>query len=128
MENIVIDSNEQYIVTVADIQAKKTSGESCDTRVRKAWSLQMTAKQRSKFENFPGFVKIQLYKGFDKEVLSIWIDMMRQYNRRAIESGAKFVKVNGFSRFEDSWCTDVDEMLLVAAQLWLDEFDKRSAK
>lgn len=115
-------------ITTADIQPKKTIGDSCDTRVRKSWVLQMPETEKAKFEQFPGYVRHQLYRSFDYEVQEIWVRLMRDSHKSAIENGAKYVKVGGISRLEDAFCFDSDELLILAAQLWLDDFAKRSAK
>ena len=122
-----LDAVVDQTVTVADIQAKKTIGDSCDTRVRKSWVLQMPEDQKAKFDKFPGYVKIQLYRSFDYEVQEIWVKLMRMAHKTALENGAKYVKVNGISRLEDAFCTNTDELLLEAARIWLEDFSNRSA-
>lgn len=119
----------QNEITVADIQPKKTAGESCNTRIRKAWSLQMTDLQKEKFKHFPGSVKQQLYKTFDSEVQQIWTDLMTSTNQRLEKDGVKIVKTkDGYSHFSDEHAIDVDELLIQAAKIWLDDFSKRSPK
>lgn len=119
---------DQTTITPADIQPKKTIGDSCDTRVRKSWVLQMPESEKAKFEKFPGYVRQQLYRSFDYEVQDIWVRLMRDAHKAALENGAKYIKVNGIQRLEDDFCTNTDELLILAAQLWLDDFAKRSAK
>ena len=53
---------------------------------------------------------------------------MKDARLKAIEDGAKFVKVDGIERLEDAFCSDSDELLITAAQLWLEDFATRSAK
>lgn len=120
-------------ITVKDIQPKKTIGELCANRVRKAWVLQMTEEQKQKFSHFPGKVKQQLYKSFDSEVQQIWIDLMKSKNEQLIKDGAKMIKGKVTeneitqSRFSDEHAIDVNELLIEAAKIWLSQFDKRSA-
>ena len=115
-------------ITPADIQPKKTAGESCDTRVRKAWVLQMPEEQKAKFEKFPGYVRHQLYKSFDSDIIEIWVKLMRNAHQAALKDGAKYIRVAGISRLEDEFCADSDELLIMAAQLWIEEFQLRSAQ
>lgn len=121
-------NNSMTMITPADIQPKKTRGESCDQRVRNAWKLQMPEADKAKFEHFPGYVKCQLFREFDFEVQAIWVKLMKEARLKAIADGAKFVKVDGIERLEDAFCSDSDELLITAAQLWLEDFATRSAK
>lgn len=114
-------------ITPADIQCKHTIGDSCDTRVRKSWVLQMPEEQKAKFENFPMIVKTQLYRSFDYEVQGIWVKLMMNARIEAEKAGAKYVKVAGISRLEDEFCVNTDELLILAAQMWLDDFATRQA-
>ncbi len=121
-------NNSMTMITPADIQPKKTRGESCDQRVRNAWKLQMPESEKAKFDGFPGYVKCQLFRSFDYEVQEIWVRLMRDAHKAALADGAKYVKVDGIHRLEDAYCSDTDELLITAAQLWLDDFATRSAK
>ncbi|ADG60009.1 RNA polymerase binding [Acinetobacter phage Acj9] len=115
-------------ITAADLQPKHSRGESADNRIRKAWSLQMPDEVKAKFAHFPGDVKRQMYKGFDAEVNEIWTKMMSDANQHAKDSGAKTVRVNGFTRIEDQYCMDPDELLIQAAQSFITKFAQRDAK
>ena len=53
---------------------------------------------------------------------------MRDAHKAALADGAKYVKVDGIHRLEDAYCSDTDELLITAAQLWLDDFATRTAK
>lgn len=115
-------------ITTADLQPKHSRGDSADNRVRKAWSLQMPEEVKAKFSHFPGAVKTQMYRSFDAEVHEIWTKMLGKVNQNAKESGAKEVNQNGFRRLEDKFCQDPDEVLIQAAQIFIERFAKREAK
>lgn len=121
-------NNSMTMITPADIQPKKTRGESCDQRVRNAWKLQMPEADKAKFEKFPGYVKCQLFRTFDFEVQAIWVRLMKQARETALANGAKYIKVDGIDRLEDAHCSNVDELLITAASIWLEDFATRSAK
>lgn len=114
-------------ITVADLQAKHSTGESADNRIRKAWSLQMPEEVKAKFKHFPKDVKMQLYRSFDKETNEIWTNMLANANATAKDSGAKHVRVNGFVRLEEQFCVDPDELLIQAAQIFIERFSTRDA-
>ena len=115
-------------ITVNDLQPKHSRGESADNRIRKAWSLQMPDEVKAKFSHFPGEVKRQLYVSFDKEVNEIWVNMMANANKRAGEQGAKEVLIDGVKRLEDAYCQDPDELLIQAAQIFIERFAQREAQ
>lgn len=119
---------EIFVLTAADIQPKKTRGESCDQRVRNSWVMQMSECHRNKFMHFPGAVRQQLYRSFDFEVQDIWVKMMKDHRENALKNGVKMVKVAGIYKLPDEHCVDPDEVLLVAAQCWLADFENREAK
>lgn len=121
-------NNSMTMITTADIQPKKTRGESCDQRVRNSWVLQMPEIDKAKFNHFPLDVKLQLFRDFDFEVQAIWVDLMKKARELALASGAKMVKVEGIYRLEDAYCSDSDELLITAAQLWLEQFSTRTAQ
>jgi hypothetical protein len=114
-------------IKVSDLQPKHSTGESADTRIRRAWSLQMPDEVKAKFKDFPGSVKTQLYKSFDLEVNEIWTSLLAKRNEQAIESGAKEVRVGGYRRLQDEFCQDPDQVLIEAAQQFIVEFAKREA-
>ncbi len=114
-------------ITVNDLQPKHSRGESADNRVRKAWALQMPDEVKAKFSGFPQSVKAQLYKSFDTEVHDIWTSMLVKLNKHAKDNGAKTVRVNGFSRLEESFCKDTDLILIEAAQVFIERFANREA-
>lgn len=115
-------------LTPIDIQPKKTKGDSCDQRVRNAWSLQMTEEHKQKFAHFPGFVRQQLYRSFDFEVQDIWVKLMKDHRLQKLSEGVKLVKCLDCWKLPDEHCIDPDETLIVAAKLWLADFAKREAK
>lgn len=125
-------TTEQYMnfneITVSDLQPKHSRGESADNRIRKAWSLQMPDSVKDTFKHFPGEVKSQLYKNFDSEVREIWTRMLSAGNEAAKANGAKEVRVDGFRRLEDKFCKDPDELLIQAAQIFIERQSTRSAK
>lgn len=115
-------------ITVSELQPKHSRGESADNRIRKAWSLQMPESVKATFKHFPGPVKAQLYKNFDAEVNEIWTRMLTAANDNAKSEGAKEVRVNGYRRLEDKFCQDPDELLIQAAQIFIERQSQRSAK
>lgn len=115
-------------ITVNDLQPKHSRGESADNRIRKAWSLQMPDEVKAKFAHFPGQVKRQLYISFDKEVNEIWVTMLAKANKHAADNNAKEVRVNGLKRLEDAYCVDPDEVLIQAAQIFIERFAAREAQ
>ncbi|AZU98663.1 RNA polymerase binding protein [Acinetobacter phage vB_AbaM_PhT2] len=115
-------------ITVNDLQPKHSRGESADNRIRKSWSLQMPDEVKAKFANFPGDVKRQLYISFDKEVNEIWTSMLSKANENAAKNNAKEIRVNGLRRLEDAYCVDPDEVLIQAAQIFIERFAEREAK
>lgn len=115
-------------ITKADLQPKHSKGESADTRIRRSWTLQMPEEVKSKFSHFPGDVKRQLYKSFDLEVNEIWTSMLAKSNAEAQQQGAKTIRVDGESRFEDKFCKDPDDLLIQAAQVFITRLATRPIK
>lgn len=115
-------------ITKADLQPKHSKGESADTRIRRSWSLQMPDEVKSKFSNFPGDVKRQLYKSFDAEVNEIWTEMLSKSNQKAQDSGAKVLRIEGEVRYEDKYCNDPDDLLIQAAQVFITRLATRPLK
>lgn len=114
-------------IKVSDLQPKHSGGESADNRIRKSWSLQMPDEVKAKFKDFPGKVKVQLYRDFDSEVNEIWTDLMAKSNSEAAANGAKEVRVSGYRRLQDEFCRDPDELLIEAAQIFITRFAQREA-
>lgn len=115
-------------ITVNMLQSKHSEGKSADNRIRKSWSIQMPDDVKAKFSHFPSAVKLQMYKSFDAEVNEIWTKMLADANNNAKAQGAKNVRIDGFVRLEDKFCIDPDELLIQAAQIFIERFAKRDAK
>lgn len=109
-------------VTVFDIQPRHSRGESADVRIRKAWVLQCPEEMNNAYAHYPAQVRKQLYRDFDSQVQKIWTDMLRQRREHSIAQGARFVRVNGFTRLQDEYCFDTDEVLLEAALIFIEKF------
>lgn len=115
-------------IKVTDLQAKHSTGESADNRIRKSWSIQMPDEVKAKFKHLPRDVKQQLYKAFDSEVNEIWTELLAKGNTDAAAAGAKEVRVSGYRRLEDSFARDPDEVLIEAAQTFIVRFAERPIK
>ena len=75
------------------------------------------------FKKYPGSVRIQLYKQFDKEVHALWSDLLKTANEKAKESGVEMTKTKtGYKVFDKDHCVDTDEVLINAAQLFVTKF------
>lgn len=114
-------------VSANQIQTRHSDGSSADNRVRKSWVLQMPDEVKNKFKHLPGQVKQQLYKSFDDEVKEIWVKMMNVENQTAIDNNASVKKIDGEKVFVDT-NVDTDNLLLIAAQQFIEDFSKRDMK
>lgn len=107
------------IVTVNDI---KTTNESTDNKVRKSWVLAIPDDYKQRLQSFPGQVKMQFYRDFDKQIHELWVKKLAEANQAAKDAGAKLVGKDGLKHFEETYCVNPDEVLIEAAKEVLIKF------
>lgn len=100
-------------ITVQDIQGKIS--DSADTKIRKAWVLQISDETRATIQSMPLESRRSMYKALDQDVLKHWIGKMRQHREDALANGVKMIRSNGFYRLPDEYCDQQDQMLIDAA-------------
>lgn len=108
-------------ISAKDLRAKFTSDESGENKLRKAWVLQMPDEVKEKLKTYPGAVRIQLYKQFDKEVNDIYADNLRIARETALANGAKYERIDGVDRLTKG-TVDQDEVLIESAVQWINKF------